>query len=96
MVIKYFLVMQSRGFKLLLLFEGNIKSNLKKGILFSLSDYSQLVDWTGRIVDRDKRGAITFSMPPIITRLNISIDQWLVNSHSLKKWLIGDFDQRSD
>jgi len=71
--------------KPLLHFEGNIKTNLQKGILFSLSDYLQLVDWTGRIVRDDKRGAIPPSTPPILTRLNIPIDQWLLNSQQFEK-----------
>jgi len=71
--------------KPLLHFEGNIRNEVQKGILFSLSDYLQLVDWTGRIVRNDKRGAIPHSTPPILTRLNISIDQWMVDSQQFEK-----------
>jgi len=71
--------------KPLLHFEGNIRNEVQKGILFSLSDYLQLVDWTGRIVRNDKRGAIPRSTPPILTRLNISIDRWMVDSQQCEK-----------
>jgi len=71
--------------KPLLHFEGNVRNEEQKGIHFSLSDYLQLVDWTGRIVRNDKRGAIPFLTPPILTRLNIPIEQWLVDSQQLEK-----------
>ena len=71
--------------KPLLHFEGNIKNEVQKGILFSLSDYLQLVDWTGRTVRDDKRGAIPGTVPPILTRLNIPIEQWLIDSQQFEK-----------
>ena len=37
-----------------------------KGIPFKLEDYIDLVDWTGRIIRDDKRGAISSSLPPIV------------------------------
>ena len=37
----------------------------------------QLVDWTGRIIRDDKRGAIGESTPPILQRLDISTDHWI-------------------
>ena len=48
-----------------------------KRISFKLEDYFQLVDWTGRIIREDKRGAITESVPPILQRLQLSSDKWL-------------------
>jgi hypothetical protein len=36
------------------------------GILFSLKDYLQLVDTTGRMIRADKRGAIPINLPPNI------------------------------
>jgi hypothetical protein len=44
--------------KHLLPFIGNERNNQPKGIAFSLQDYLELVDDTGRIIRNDKRGAI--------------------------------------
>ena len=41
------------------------------GIPFSQIDYLTLVDWSGRIMREDKRGAINHDLPPIIERLGI-------------------------
>jgi len=38
---------------------------------FSLRDYLELVDWAGRAVREDKRGAIDGNAPPILERLNL-------------------------
>ena len=38
---------------------------------FSFQDYLQLVDWSGRAVREDKRGAIPAHLPPILSRLGI-------------------------
>lgn len=45
-------------------------------IPFGLPDYLSLVDWTGRAVRQDKRGAIDGSLPPIARRLGIDGDAW--------------------
>jgi hypothetical protein len=37
----------------------------------SFPDYLQLVDWSGRAVRFDKRGAIDSQQPPILERMNI-------------------------
>ena len=39
-------------------FEGNLKNTEQNGVLFSLKDYLELVDFTGRIIRPRKRGAI--------------------------------------
>lgn len=57
-------------------FEGiNLKS---AGIPFHLEDYINLVDWTGRMIRDDKRGAISSSLPPILERLTLDEDQWKI------------------
>ncbi len=61
-------------------FEGNLKSEEQIGILFSLEEYLQLVDTTGRIIREGKRGAIAEYLPPILERLNIEPSQWLENT----------------
>ena len=47
------------------------------GHAFNLIDYIELVDWTGRAVRDDKRGAIPKNVSPILQRLNISTKHWI-------------------
>lgn len=65
--------------KPLLDFEGNVTQKQQFGILFSLTDYLELVDHTGRILRDDKRGAIAMHLPPILQRLNLNNKTWLNN-----------------
>ena len=70
-----------RRFELLLKplarFEGHVTNKNQRGILFSIGDYIQLVDYTGRHIRHDKRGAIPHHLPPILERLNIDQKEWL-------------------
>ena len=66
--------------KPLLPFENRLIDNWQAGILFDFEDYLNLVDWTGRIIRRDKRGHIEEYLPPILARLEISADQWRMNT----------------
>jgi len=50
------------------------------GLPFKLEDYLELVDWTGRQIRKGKRGAIDASEPPILSRLGISSENWMVSS----------------
>jgi REP element-mobilizing transposase RayT len=50
------------------------------GIPFHLKDYLELVDWTGRVLREDKRGAIAQDVPPILQQLNINPKIWLVQT----------------
>jgi len=52
-------------------------SNIRKGIPYSLKDYFELADWTGRAVRDDKRGYIPDKEPKIISKLGIDVDRWL-------------------
>lgn len=61
----------------LLPFVGNPRQNIPKGIHMRLTDYLELVDWTGRILRHDKRGAISKNSENILTRLGIDDSQWL-------------------
>jgi REP element-mobilizing transposase RayT len=45
-------------------------------IPFALKDYLTLVDWSGRAVRSDKRGAIDPQLPPLLRRLNIDAEAW--------------------
>jgi REP element-mobilizing transposase RayT len=44
---------------------------------FTLKDYIELVDWAGRAVREDKRGAIDSTQPPILQRLGIEADAFV-------------------
>ncbi|WP_245673259.1 hypothetical protein [Endozoicomonas ascidiicola] len=46
-------------------------------IPYALSCYLELVDWSGRIFRKDKRGRILETVPPILLRLNIDPEEWL-------------------
>lgn len=49
-----------------------------KGFLaLTVEEYLQLLDWTGRQVVADKRGAIPSEFEPILSRLGIGVDGWL-------------------
>lgn len=72
-------------FKPLLAFEGNIAINEQQGIVFSLYDYLELVEATGRILRDDKRGAIALHLPPILDRLKIERKTWLNNVSAFEK-----------
>ncbi len=63
--------------EMLLPFIGNPRKELPKGLAFCLKDYLELVDWTGRALLENKRGAIDYGTVPILERLNIEPKQWL-------------------
>ena len=55
----------------LLPFAGNPHENMPAGLPFRLTDYFELVDWTGRILRDDKKGAIPEEIPEILQRLQL-------------------------
>jgi len=48
-----------------------------QGISFTLSDYLDLVDWTGRTIREDKCGAIAFQAPPLLNVLGLDSEIWI-------------------
>ncbi|KGJ96670.1 transposase [Colwellia psychrerythraea] len=66
-------------------FVGNPRQNLPKGLAFELKDYIELVDLTGRCIREDKRGYIDSNLPNILTRLNISAENWLILTTQFRK-----------
>ena len=50
---------------------------MPQGIAFSLQDYCELVDTTGRITRADKAGVIDSAQNPILSRLGLSEEQWI-------------------
>lgn len=67
-------------------FEDIVISKEQRGILYSLSDYLQLVDWTGRAVRAGKRGSIDATLPPILLRLGIPAEEWLTNTQHFERF----------
>ncbi|MDH5518321.1 MAG: transposase [Gammaproteobacteria bacterium] len=62
--------------KPLMPFVGNPRKQMPHGLPFRLTDYMELLDWTGRIMRDDKRGFINNQLPPILERLNIEAKHW--------------------
>lgn len=58
-------------------FVGNPREPMPSGLPFRLNDYLELVEWSGRIIRDDKRGAISHDLPPILERLSLDTKQWL-------------------
>jgi REP element-mobilizing transposase RayT len=63
--------------KALLGFVGDEHQSNPQGIGYSLIDYLELLDWTGRILREDKRGAIYAQQPRLLTILGIEDESWL-------------------
>lgn len=49
-------------------------------------DYLKLIDWTGRQLLPEKRGRIPETLPPILTRLNVESDRWIIEMQYYGKW----------
>ena len=62
--------------EMLMVFAGNPRQNMPKGLPFRLTDYLEMVDWTGRILREDKCGAIPAGLPCILDRLQLDPDHW--------------------
>lgn len=79
----------------LLPFTGNFSQPTTHGLAFNLIDYIELVDWTGRAIRDDKRGAIAANAPPILQRLDISSEHWIelsTNFESRFKGIAGSLE----
>jgi REP element-mobilizing transposase RayT len=48
-----------------------------KAIPYLLTDYMELVDWTGRAVLLNKRGSVSEELPSILTRLGVESAAWV-------------------
>jgi|SRR5579863_8532926 len=51
----------------------------------SFVEYLQLLDWTGRQVREDKTGVISGSLTPILERLALSSESWLLLVHDFRR-----------
>ena len=74
--------------------EGTLVNQPQQGILFSLQDYLQLVDYTGRVIHPGKR-AIAGQLPPILQRLNLSQQDWLIRATQFEARYITLFSRRA-
>ena len=63
--------------KTLLPLTGYQAHTKQMGLPFKLIDYFQLVEWTGRCIREDKKGAIPAHIKPLFERFNINEDDWV-------------------
>jgi len=68
----------------LLPFQDQAK-NKENTIPFELNDYIALVDWSGRAILENKRGAIPGDTPPILSRLGIENKDWVNHIHYFER-----------
>lgn len=76
----------------LLPFVGNPRQDMPKGLPFRVTDYLDLVDWTGRAMREGKRGVIDSHLPPVLERLQIDPKHWLYMTEKFEsqfKGLVG-------
>ena len=65
----------------------------------SVEDYLRLLDWTGRQVRRDKRGAIPGRLAPILDRLQVAGETWVQSVRNFGRWFhraVGRADRLSE
>ncbi|MCP4877913.1 MAG: transposase [Gammaproteobacteria bacterium] len=79
--------------KALLHFEGGIVDKPHCGMLYNFQDYLELVDCTGRVIRNNKRGFVDNELPPILTRLEISPRQWVINTTRFETIHAGRFNR---
>ena len=61
----------------LLPFAGNPRLHMPDGLPFKYTDYLELIEWTGRILRDDKKGAIPATTADILSRMNIDSKHWV-------------------
>lgn len=82
--------------KPLLPFEGALVNQLQHGILFNLSDYFELLDYTGRAIQPGKHGAIAGQLPPILQRLDLCPQDWLIRATQFEAFYSTFFGRRAN
>jgi hypothetical protein len=69
----------------------------KNAIGFTLRDYLELVDWAGRAICEDKRGAIPEQAPPILQRIGLETGRYLQHLQGLaateQPTMLGNIDR---
>ncbi|MGI2258643.1 transposase [Shewanella sp. GXUN23E] len=71
--------------KPLLMFDGSVGELKQTGIPFHFADYLDLIDWTGRAIRPDKRGAIAATRPKLLNELGIATDAWLLSANEFRR-----------
>ncbi|MCH1927076.1 transposase [Shewanella sp. C32] len=71
--------------KPLLHFDGATQAATQSGIPFHFADYLELIDWTGRAIRPDKRGAIAETQPKLLHQLGIAADAWKQSATEFSK-----------
>lgn len=66
-------------------FVGSKQTVNTKGLQYSLKDYLELVDRTGRCIRANKIGAIEQTSQPVLTRLGLAPSTWLTLTTSFEK-----------
>jgi len=56
-----------------------------QGIAFNLLDYLTLVDWTGRMICTNKRGAIPAQVPALLSILELDCETWCMLANDFGK-----------
>jgi hypothetical protein len=77
-------------------FKGVRERDPDKSIDFEFKDYLRLVDWTGRAIREDKKGAIPNDLAPILERIGLNPNAWLKSvSHYNKNYfsVLGAIDR---
>jgi len=63
------------------------KSNTGQSLIpMSRNDYLSLLDWTGRVLIKGKRGRIAKNVPTVLARLNLNPDHWLREVNYYGRW----------
>ena len=65
-------------------FVGYPRKDMPTGLPFRLNDYIELVDWSGRMLREDKKGAIANQLPPILQRLDMDARQFIYLSQNFE------------
>ena len=63
--------------KPLVKFIGAEHEGQPQGLCYSLIDYLELADWTGRVIRPDKKGAISGGEPSLLSVLGLETEIWL-------------------
>ena len=81
--------------KPLMPFEQEKGNDHQTGIPFNFKDYLTLVDWTGRIIRNDKGGHIDEAYPLILSRLQVTPEQWRINTTQFEVIHPGRFNRQT-